>query len=95
MVGEKGLPCDVADLIGEYVKMSGGAELLDRLQQDQRLLSQPDAKAGLEDMRLLLHFCSVLGITDKVTTGLRMEREGGGREKERGGEGREGGGRKR
>ena len=66
MVGEKGLPGDVADLIGEYVKMNGGAELLDKLQQDQRLSSQPDAKTGLEEMRLLLHFCSVMGITDKV-----------------------------
>ena len=66
MVGEKGLPEDVADLIGEYVKMNGGAELLDQLQKDPRLSSQPDAKAGLEEMRLLLHFCSVMGIIDKV-----------------------------
>ena len=80
MVGEKGLSCDVANLIGEYVKMNGGAELLDQLQKDQKLISQPDAKTGLEDMRLLLHFCSIMGITDKVTTGLE-ERE---RERERG-----------
>ena len=63
---EKGLPGDVADVIGEYVKMNGGAELLDQLQQDQRLSSQPDAKTGLEEMRLLMHFCSVMGITDRV-----------------------------
>lgn len=53
-------------MIGEYVKMHGRVELLDQLEKDQRLVSQPDAKAGLEEMRLLLHFCSMLGITDRV-----------------------------
>lgn len=68
MVGEKGLEPSVADRIGEYVKLKGGMELVDSLAQDPALTENKSAKAGLEDMRLLLTYIDLLKIKDKVGT---------------------------
>ena len=68
MVGEKGLEPSVADRIGEYVKLKGGMELVDSLAQDPTLTENKSAKAGLEDMRLLLTYIDLLKIKDKVGT---------------------------
>ena len=67
MVDEKGLQEDVADRIGEYVKLHGGKELLERLLADQKLTAIKDATTGLEGMRLLLHYCELYGVLDRVT----------------------------
>ena len=67
MVDEKGLQEDVADRIGEYVKLHGGKELLEQLLADQKLTAIKDAMTGLEGMRLLLHYCELYGVLDKVT----------------------------
>ena len=45
---------------------AGGIELVDKLKSDPSLCSQPDAVAGLEEMGMLLKYCSVLGIADMV-----------------------------
>lgn len=66
MVEEKGLQSEVADAIGEYVKLSGGFELLDKLVSDPRLMAVKTAAAGLEDMKLLLRYCDLFGVLDKV-----------------------------
>ena len=66
MVKEKGLPVEVADQIGEYVKLSGGKELINRLEQDGRLSTQPLFQSGLGDMKLLFQYCDVMNITNKV-----------------------------
>lgn len=66
MVEEKGLQEDVADRIGEYVKLHGGKELLEKLLADQKLTAIKDATIGLEGMRLLLHYCELYGVLDKV-----------------------------
>ena len=66
MVEKKNLAPDVADLIGEYVQLRGAVELVDQLEKDHRLTTQPDAVKGLEEMKLLLQFCNVLGISDRV-----------------------------
>ena len=58
---------DVADRIGEYVKLHGGKELLEWLLADQKLTVIKDATTGLEGMRLLLHYCELYGVLDKVT----------------------------
>ena len=67
MVDEKGLQEDVADRIGEYVKLHGSKELLEQLLADQKLTAIKDAMTGLEGMRLLLHYCELYGVLDKVT----------------------------
>lgn len=70
MVGEKGLEPNVADRIGEYVKLKGGMELVESLMQDPALSKNKSAEAGLEDMRLLLTYIELLEIKDKVGTVL-------------------------
>ncbi|XP_013387295.1 histidine--tRNA ligase, cytoplasmic isoform X2 [Lingula anatina] len=74
MVDEKGLEPSSADLIGTYVKQSGGTELIDMLLQDERLSKSKDAKEGLEQMKLLLRYCELYGIKDKVLFDLSLAR---------------------
>ena len=80
MVEEKGLAGEAADRIGEYVKLHGGLELLEKLCADTRLVAVKAAEEGLRDMRLLLHYCELFGVLDKV---CRREegRRGGGEER--------------
>ena len=66
MVEGKGLEEAVADKIGEYVKLSGHFELLEKLMSDMGLTAVASARAGLEDMKLLLHSCELFGVLDKV-----------------------------
>ena len=66
MVDEKGLDAEVADRIGTYVKLRGSVELLDQLSSDQVLTSVKDARTGLEEMRVLLHYCQLFGVLDNV-----------------------------
>ena len=70
MVGEKGLEPNVADRIGEYVKLKGGMELVESLMQDPALSKNKSAEAGLEDMSLLLTYIELFEIKDKVGTVL-------------------------
>ncbi|CAB3373029.1 Hypothetical predicted protein [Cloeon dipterum] len=74
MVGEKGLSGDAADLIGEYVKLSGGSELVDKLQADPRLQGSKAAAEGLEAMKLFLHYCSIYELTGTVKLDLSLAR---------------------
>ena len=69
MVEEKGLSGEAADRIGEYVKLHGGLELLEKLCADTRLVAVKAAEEGLSDMRLLLHYCELFGVLDKVCRG--------------------------
>ena len=66
MVEEKGLDESVAEVIGEYVKLNGRFELLEKLMSDQRLAGVPSAVAGLGDMKLLLQYCELFGVLEKV-----------------------------
>ena len=66
MVEEKGLEEGVADVIGDYVKLSGGFDLVEQLRSDQRLMAVQSAAAGLEDMRLLLQYCDLFGVLNNV-----------------------------
>lgn len=67
MVEEKGLAGDVADKIGNYVKLHGRFDLLDKLTSDPSLTAVKDAKVGLEEMRVLLRYCELFGVLDKVS----------------------------
>ena len=89
MVEEKGLPSAVADCIGHYVQLSGRVELLDKLTSDPKLMSVKDAAVGLEQMKLLLNYCQLLGVLERVREGGREGEEGRGDGE--GGMGREGG----
>lgn len=66
MVVDKGLDPLVADRIGEYVKLSGSAELCEKLLQDAQLSANQQALEGLQDMKLLFEYLQVFQIQDKV-----------------------------
>lgn len=68
MIEEKGLAADVADRIGEYVQLSGGIELTTRLLEDAKLKAVPSAVKGLEEMKLLLKYCEIFGLTGDVVS---------------------------
>ena len=70
---EKGLEEAAADRIGEYVKLNGRLELLERLTSDERLTAVPSSVAGLEDMKLLLQYCKLFGVLDKVWYDVTVE----------------------
>ena len=63
---EKGMTDDVATLIGKYVLLKGGEDLIEILQKDEKLMSVKDAKTAVDEMKILFQYCNVLGITDKV-----------------------------
>merc|ERR1719175_214821 len=73
MVDEKGLEAEAADRIGEWVQMSGGEELVEKL-LGSKLAESAKAKAGLEDMALLLRYCNLYGCSDSVSFDLSLAR---------------------
>ncbi|KAG9072195.1 Cytoplasmic and mitochondrial histidine tRNA synthetase [Linnemannia hyalina] len=74
MTEEKGLDPKAADLIGEYVQLKGGAELLERLYADAKLGANTRAKEGLDDMTLLFKYLNVLNVTRYVSFDLSLAR---------------------
>ena len=66
MTEEKGLDAAVADKIGEYVKLKGSRDLLERLQADETLVANKSAKLGLDEMATLFDYLDAYGITNKV-----------------------------
>jgi histidyl-tRNA synthetase len=74
MTEEKGLDPKVADLIGEYVQLKGGEELLERLYSDDKLSKSARAMEGLDDMTLLFKYMNVLNVTKHTSFDLSLAR---------------------
>ncbi|KAJ3083102.1 Cytoplasmic and mitochondrial histidine tRNA synthetase [Quaeritorhiza haematococci] len=74
MTQEKGLAEDVADRIGEYVKLRGGRELCETLAADEKLSKNESAKAGIEDMKLLLKYLDIFGMSEQISFDLSLAR---------------------
>ncbi|RIA97797.1 mitochondrial and cytoplasmic histidine-tRNA ligase Hrs1 [Glomus cerebriforme] len=74
MINDKGLDPIIADRIGEYVKLKGSKELLERLFQDQELCANANAKAGLNDMVLLFKYLEIFEVMDKISFDLSLAR---------------------
>ncbi|XP_051863730.1 histidine--tRNA ligase isoform X1 [Drosophila albomicans] len=74
MVDEKGLDGAVADKIGEYVRLSGGKELVEQLLADAKLKAVPNAVKGLEGMQLLLNYCGLFNLESRVSFDLSLAR---------------------
>ncbi|GAB0096303.1 Histidine--tRNA ligase [Sergentomyia squamirostris] len=74
MMEEKGLDETTADQIGEYVQLAGGQELVEKLLQDPKLSAVKSAVSGLEQMRKLLTYCEVLGLTNEIKFDLSLAR---------------------
>ena len=49
---------------------SGGADLVEKLEKDEKLSKNKAALQGLADLKLLLSYCDLYGILDKVCTVL-------------------------
>lgn len=74
MIDEKGLDGSIADKIGEFVRLSGGVDLVDKLAADENLKNIKSAVEGIEDMRLLLQYCEVFNLKDKIIFDLSLAR---------------------
>ena len=73
MIDEKGLDEAAADRIGEFVRMSGGLELIEEL-LNGKLAESKNAKQGLDEMRLLLNYCNLYGCGKAVSFDLSLAR---------------------
>lgn len=74
MVEEKGLDEATADKIGEYVRLNGGDELVDKLLNDEKLKNVKAAVQGLEEMKLLLKYCGIFGVLKQARFDLSLAR---------------------
>ncbi|XP_037030565.1 histidine--tRNA ligase, cytoplasmic-like [Bradysia coprophila] len=74
MIDEKGLSPSAADQIGEYVRMNGGVELIEKLLDDPKLKNVPAAVNGLEAMKLLLHYCKLMNLSNEISLDLSLAR---------------------
>ena len=74
MVEEKGLDSAVADKIETYVVRKGGRDLLESLKTDEALLANASAKAGLEDMGLLIDYLDAFNVLDKISFDMSLAR---------------------
>lgn len=73
MVDEKNLDPAAADRIGEFVRMSGGLELIDKLIAGD-LGKSKSALEGLEGMKTFLRYCDFYGCADVVSFDLSLAR---------------------
>lgn len=74
MIEEKGLDELTADKIGEYAQLNGNVELVDQLMKNEHLTKSKSAVAGLEATKLLLNYCNILGLQDKILFDLSLAR---------------------
>ena len=73
MVDEKNLSPEAADRIGEFVRMSGGLDLVEKLEQSD-LNKSKTAVQGLEGMKTFLKYCQLLGSEKVVSFDLSLAR---------------------
>ncbi|TIB32037.1 hypothetical protein E3P86_03220 [Wallemia ichthyophaga] len=74
MTDEKGLEGQVADRIGEYVKLSGSRDLLEKLKADAKMQSNDSAKKGIEEMELLFNYLEIFGVLPQLSFDLSLAR---------------------
>lgn len=74
MTEEKGLDGAVADKIGEYAKLKGGKDLLEKLEADALLMADGVASEGIKEMKILFGYLDVSKVTDKMSFDLSLAR---------------------
>lgn len=74
MIDEKGLDETTADKIGEYVRLNGGIDLIERLLNDENLSRIPLVISSLASLKLLLEYCNLLGVTNNIIIDLSLAR---------------------
>ncbi|KAJ3120061.1 Cytoplasmic and mitochondrial histidine tRNA synthetase [Nowakowskiella sp. JEL0407] len=74
MVEQKGLDASVADKIGEYVKLRGGAEVCELLAKDENLIANAAAAQGIEDMKKMFKYLALFGVENYASFDLSLAR---------------------
>lgn len=74
LINEKGLSPETVDLIGHYTQISGGADVLDKLETDPRLAESTTVQETLKEMRTLLEYCEAMGIMSNLKVDLSLAR---------------------
>lgn len=75
MVVDKNQPEEVADKIGEYVRIKGNfKEVLDTLSADEGLMANASAAAGIKDMATIYNYLEAFGITKHLSFDLSLAR---------------------
>src|SRR5258706_7494672 len=74
MTEEKGLDGAVADKIGEYVKLKGSKDLLERLDADTLLGADKVASEGIKEMKIVSGYLYFFDFTDKISFALSLAR---------------------
>ncbi|XP_028177393.1 histidine--tRNA ligase, cytoplasmic isoform X1 [Ostrinia furnacalis] len=74
LINEKGITPDAADRIGKYVRLSGSTELIEKLLQDHTLTAAKPSVDGLCGIKILLDYCEIYGIKNKVVFDLSLAR---------------------
>ena len=73
MCDEKDLPESVADKIGEFVRLNGSVDLIDRLLNEE-LGSNKRSKSGLEALKLLFKYADIFKLNDVIRFDLSLAR---------------------
>ncbi|KAJ6171197.1 Histidine--tRNA ligase [Penicillium chermesinum] len=71
---EKGLDGAVADKIETYVMNKGSRELVDKLLADEALTANASAKAGLDDMALMMDYLEAFGVLENISFDMSLAR---------------------
>lgn len=75
MVVDKAQPEEVADKIGEYVRIKGSyKEVLDKLSQDEALMANASAAAGVQDMAKAYDYLVAFKVVDHLSFDLSLAR---------------------
>ncbi|TID28793.1 hypothetical protein CANINC_002312 [Pichia inconspicua] len=75
MVVEKNQPEEVADKIGNYVKLNGTIrEVLDILQKDEILTANASAKEGLDEIETMLGYLEAFDVTKYISFDMSLAR---------------------
>ncbi|KAJ2359235.1 Cytoplasmic and mitochondrial histidine tRNA synthetase [Coemansia erecta] len=74
MTEEKGLDGAVADRIGTFVQLRGGAELLEQLQAMPDLMRSEKAQQGVREMQAFFRYAEIYGVLDRVSFDMSLAR---------------------
>ena len=55
---EIGIEREKAAKLHHYLTMTGGTDLIQRIQQDPDLMKNPDVEGSIQEMKNFLHFCT-------------------------------------
>lgn len=75
MVVDKNQPEEVADKIGQYVRIKGTfKEVLDKLAGDEALMKNPSASTGVKEMSTIYKYLSAFNVVDYLSFDLSLAR---------------------